>query len=220
MKLAAIPALLIGLAGASPSPQPSATLAPARDASEVLARVAGTQTPLTSYQVPVVISGSVKVAFFSVPFTVHGMQYFKAPNKQAMRLSDAPSLAQGFQNAVSTMGCPAAWQSTYDIALQGTQPRRKHLSYVLVGTPKQHANVKSFTMLVGTKSDVIEAVDFAYNNGAALDVEFGHHHSNPYHLPTSATIAAHFPQYNGGATVLYGTYQINVPIPDSAFQKE
>jgi hypothetical protein len=199
---------------------PMATIAPARTAADVLARVAGTQTPLQSYAVPVVISGSVKVSFLSVPFTVHGTQYFKAPDKQAMHLTDAPSLAHGFQDAVSSLGSPQAWESTYDITLAGTQARHKHYGYVLVGIPKVHGNVKSFTMLVGEKSNAIETVDFAYNNGASLEIEFGHHHAHAYHLPSSATIVAHFPQYSGAATVSYGTYTLNEPIPDSVFQKQ
>ncbi|MBV8530152.1 MAG: hypothetical protein JO104_02460 [Candidatus Eremiobacteraeota bacterium] len=220
MKLAAVPLALLGLAGVAPGPQPTAPLAPARTAAEVLARVAGTQTPLTSFAVPVTIGGSVRVSFLSVPFNVHGTQYFAAPNKQAMHLTDAPSVAQGFQNAVSTMGTPQTWAYTYDITLQGTQQRHKHFAYVLVGIPKRSSNVKSFTMLVGEKSSAVESVDFSYTNGASLAVEFSHHHAHPYHLPTSATIAAHFPQYSGTATVEYGAYQLNVPVPDSVFQKQ
>ena len=220
MKLVAIPIALLALAGVTPGPQPAATLAPARTAAEVLARVAGTQTPLESFAVPVTIGGSARVSFLSVPFTVHGMQYFEAPNKQAMHLTDAPSLAQGFQNAVSTMGTPQTWEYVYDITLQGTQQRHKHFAYVLVGIPKRAANVKSFTMLVGEKSDAVESVDFAYTNGASLAVDFAHHHAHPYHLPTSAIVTAHFPQYSGTATIQYGSYQLNVPIPDSVFQKQ
>jgi hypothetical protein len=220
VKLAATPAILLALAGAGPSPQPSASIAPARTAADVLARVAGTQAPLDSFEVPVTIAGSVKVAIFSVPFTVHGMQYFKAPDKQAMHLTDAPSMAQGFQNAVSTMGTPQTWEYAYDISLAGTQRRYKHVAYELVGIPKRPANVKSFTMLVGERSDAVESIHFAYQNGSSLAVEFAHHHAHPYHLPTSASITAHFPQYSGTAVVQYGDYQLNVPIPDTVFQKQ
>jgi hypothetical protein len=218
--IAALAVLLFALGGTGASPQPSATLAPARSAADVLARVAGTQAPLESFSVPVTIGGSVKVTFLSVPFAVHGTQYFKAPDKQAMHLTDAPSMAQGFQNAVSTMGTPQTWQYAYDISLAGTQLRHKHLAYVLVGIPKRPANVKSFTMLVGEKSNAIESVDFAYTNGSSLDVQFAHHHAHPYHLPTSANVTAHFPQYSGTATIQYGTYQLNEPIADSVFQKQ
>jgi hypothetical protein len=220
VRLAVAPALLFALSAATPSPQPSATLAPARTAAEVLARVAGTQALLESYRVPVTIGGSVRVSFLSVPFVVHGMQYFKAPDKQAMHLTDAPSLAQGFQNAVSTMGTPQTWEYTYDITLASTQSRHKHFAYVLLGTPKRPANVKSFTMLVGEKSNAIESIVFTYTNGSSLAVEFGHHHAHPYHLPTNANITAHFPQYSGSAAIQYGAYELNAPIPDSVFQKQ
>jgi hypothetical protein len=220
VNLAASSVLVLALGATVASPQPTASAFPARTAADVLARVAGTQAPLQSFSVPVTIGGSVKVTFVSVPFAVHGLQYFKAPDKQAMRLSDAPSLAQGFQNAVTTLGTPQTWQYAYDIALAGIHARHNHSAYVLVGTPKRPANVKSFTMLVGTKSNAIESVVFSYQNGATLDVEFAHHHAHPYHLPTSASVVAHFPQYSGTAVIQYGIYQVDVPIPDSVFQKQ
>jgi hypothetical protein len=220
VKLVALPTILLALGAGAPSPQPSATIAPPRSAADVLARVAGTQAPLESFVVPVTIGGSVRVSILSVPFIVHGTEYFQAPDKQAMRLSDAPSLAQGFQNTVSTMGTPQTWEYAYDISLEGKQPRHKHFAYVLVGVPKRPANVKSFTMLVGEKSDAIESVAFTYSNGSSLEVEFAHHHDHPYHLPTSAIITAHFPQYSGTATIQYGSYQLNVPISNSVFQKQ
>jgi outer membrane lipoprotein-sorting protein len=175
---------------------------------------------LHSYQVPVTIRGSVRVSFFSVPIAMDGTEYFKAPDKDAMHLNNVPSAAKSFSNTMNAMGTPQTWESTYDITLQGTALHRSHAAYVLVGTPRRPGNVKTVTMWVNARTFAIESVAFAYANGSALGLEFSHHGLSPYHLPTSIAVSAHFPGYSGQATILYGTYQLNVAIPDSAFAQQ
>jgi hypothetical protein len=40
-----------------------------------------------------------------------------------------------------------------------------------------------------------------------------------YRLPKHETVDLKFPQYTGHATVDYGTYTINQPVPDSTFSQ-
>ena len=75
------------------------------------------------------------------------------------------------------------------------------------------------TMWVNAKTYAIEAVAFAYHDGSSLALELNHHGLSPYHQPTSIAVTAKFPSYSGSARIEYGTYETNVPIPDSAFQK-
>jgi hypothetical protein len=215
---AAIAVLGSILLGAS-SPAPVASLAP-NTAAGVLQHIEASWKPLRSYMVPVTIHGSVKVSFLSIPFDMTGTEYFKAPDKVAMRLDNVPSLARGFENTMNSMGTPQSWQQDFDITLSGTQPNHHHMAYVLVGAPKRGGNVKSVTMWVNNSSYAIQQVAFAYQNGAALGLHLIHHNKSPYHLPSGATVEARFPQYSGSATIAYGTYRINVPIADSVFQKQ
>ncbi|MGC1379392.1 MAG: hypothetical protein WA814_00045 [Candidatus Baltobacteraceae bacterium] len=199
---------------------PQASPTPARDAPAVIAGIQSYWKNLNSYWVPVTVSGSVKVAFISVPFKMTGTQYYRAPDKEALRLSNPPSLARGLQNTVATMGSPETWPVTYDITLTGTQMHRNHLAYVLSGTPKKSGSrVKTITMWVNAKTYAIESVAFAYTNGASLALELSHHGLSPYHQPTSIAVTARFPAYSGNARIQYGTYAINGPIPDSVFQQ-
>ena len=190
---------------------------PATSSDDVLAGIQSYWKDLKSYQVPVAMSGSVKVSFISVPFQMDGTEYYRAPDQQALRMNNVPSLAKGFENTVSSMGTPETWPLNYTIVLHGTQQYRHHAAYVLIGTPKNGGNVKTITMLVNAKSYSIETVNFAYNNGATLNLEFNHKNKSPYHLPQWVALTAKFPQYSGTATIHYGTYQVNVPIPDSVF---
>lgn len=207
--------LMLALAATTPSPAPTPP-----SAAAILQRSENAWRGLQSYQVPVTVAGSVRVAFISVPVRMTGTQYYKAPDEQALHLNNPPSYARGLGDTLSTMGTPQTWLRDYAIALPKTQPHGHHTAYVLVGTPKkQQSRVKNMTMSVSATTWVIESITFAYTNGASLVVTFIHRHGlTEYHLPRTATVAAHFPQYSGNATITYGTYQLNQPIPATVFQ--
>jgi hypothetical protein len=211
-----IAALAAGSAAALPqTPQPSPA---ARNSAEVIAGMQSFWRDLKTYQVPVSLSGSVRVAFISVPFKAEGTEYYRAPNQQALHLDGAPSMARSFQTTVASMGSPQTWPLNYTMTLHGTQTNHNHLAYVLSGPPKkQGSTVKTITMLVAAKTFVVETVTFSYQNGSVLTLDFSHHGPSPYHLPTSIAVTAKFPSYSGSARLVYGTYETNVAIPASAF---
>jgi outer membrane lipoprotein-sorting protein len=199
------------LASAAPSPNPP-------DAATILQRSESAWSELRSYQVPVTIGGSVRVAFISVPVHMTGTQYFQAPDRQALHLNNPPRLASGLGNTLSTMGTPQTWLRDYTIALPLAQPHGHHSAYMLVGTPKRSGRVKNMTMWVSARTYAIESISFAYTNGASLSVTFTHHPGvSQYHLPRRAAVVAKFPSYSGTATITYGDYTLNQPIPASVF---
>ena len=196
---------------------PAATATPA-NATQVLDHIQAYWKNLQSYQVPVTMQGSVKVSFISVPFSMDGTEYFRAPNQTKLKMNNVPSLAKGFEDTMANMGTPETWPKVYDIVLKGTATRKGHLDYVLYGVPRKPANVKNVTMWVNARTYAIVSVAINYNNGASLELDLNHRGDSPYHLPTSIGVQANFPQYKGSATITYGKYQTNVPIPDSAFE--
>jgi outer membrane lipoprotein-sorting protein len=209
----AVLALVVGLAGAAPATPPALP-----DAATILQRSQSRWQGLTSYQVPVTIGGSVRVAFVSVPFKMTGTQYYQAPDQQALHLDNPPSYARNLGNTLSTMGTPQTWLRDYAIASPVTQPHGRHTAYILTGTPNRQSRVKTMTMSVSATTYAIEGVTFAYTNGATLIVTFRHHPGfTQYHLPRSATVGAHFPGYSGNATITYGSYVLNQPLPASLF---
>lgn len=207
-------ALLITAAGASPATTPEAS----PDAATIVARSQTQWHGLESYQVPVTIGGHVRVAFISVPFKMTGTEYYQAPDQQALHLDNPPSYARGLGNTLSAIGTPQTWLRDYTIASPVEQPHGHHTAYVLTGTPNRTSRVKTMTVAFSDKTYGIESVVFAYTNGATLDITFSRHHGiSQYHLPRSATVVAKFPSYSGNATITYGDYQLNQPIPASVF---
>ncbi|HEU5478542.1 MAG TPA: hypothetical protein VFU90_01860 [Candidatus Tumulicola sp.] len=216
----ALPVALLTLTAATVASPASDAGASAPTAAEVLSRAQSRMNGLKTYQVPLTMSGSVKISFVSVPFHMSGTEYYSAPNRHALHMDSVPSLARGFENTMASMGGPKTWLATYDIAVRGIAPHGSHNAYVLFGTPRKPANVKNVTLWISAKTYAVESVAFNYNNGATLNVDLGHRGYSPYQLPTHATVSAKFPQYAGQAQVQYGTYQINAPVPDSVFQKQ
>lgn len=208
---------LLALALALSTAAPASNATP--DAATILQRSESAWHGLNSYQVPVTISGSVHVAIVSLPVHMSGTQYYQAPNQQALHIDNPPRVAAGLGNTLSTMGTPQTWLNEYTIAAPATQPHGHHNAYVLVGTPKVQGRVKTMTMYVSATTYAVEGVMFSYTNGATLQVTFEHHHGiSQYHLPRSAKVIAKFPAYSGTATIAYGDYQLNQPIPSSVFQ--
>jgi outer membrane lipoprotein-sorting protein len=207
-------ALVLGAAG----PAATASPAPALDAAAILQRSESRLQGLSSYQVPVTIGGSVRVAILSVPFKMTGTQYYQAPDEQALHLDNPPSYARGFGNTLSTLGTPQTWLRDYAIVQPVSQPHGHHTAYVLTGTPKRESRVKTMTMWISATTYGIESIIFSYTNGASLTVTFERHHGvTQYHLPRSATVVAKFPSYSGNARIVYGDYRLNQPIPATVF---
>ncbi len=205
-------ALLVALLGVSPAPATPAI-------GDVLQAVGNARKGLTSYIVPVTMHGDVHVKILSVPFSMHGTEYFQAPNQEALRMVDVPKMAQGFSNMVGSLGTPSTWPQTYAISMQGTRAYAGRQDYVLVGVPRKSGNVKNVTVLVNPGTSAIDSAAFAYNNGSSVSLTLSYG-SNSYNLPVSANVTAHFPDYSGSAAIDYGTYQTNVPVPASAFQQQ
>jgi len=188
------------------------------DAAAVLQRMETSWQGLASYQVPVTISGRVRAHILALPIHMSGTEYYQAPDKQILVIRDAPRIARGLGDTISTMGSPPTWSRDYDLKLTGSQPHQHHGSYVLEGPPKRESRVKSVTISVSATTYAVESITFAYTNGAKLAITLQHHRGlTQYHLPRSTTLTATFPAYSGDATLTYGDYQVNQPIAPTVF---
>ncbi len=172
---------------------------------------------LNSYRVPVTMSGSVRNGLISVHFTMKGTEYFKAPDRDALRMTQVPKMASGFKNTIVSIPPPAAWPEIYAMSVTGSETYGSDRVFVLSGTPRKGGNVTSVTMLVDASTYALDAISYAYKNGSSLGFQL-QHGGNPYRLPTGAAVSAHFPSYRGTANVTYGAYATNVPIPESVFE--
>jgi hypothetical protein len=181
--------------------------------SQILAAMATNTAGLTSYEVPVNISGHVKKAPFSLPFSMHGTRYFQAPDKDALVMRTIPAVAKAFRNVYASLGTPATWPGTYDIVMASVPDENGRGVYELRGTYKQQSSVDHILLDVDASTFDPLVVRWFYHNGATIVMSIQEAAIGPYRLPMTETLEIAFPSYRGSAVVSYGSYATNVTIP-------
>jgi hypothetical protein len=189
--------------------------------AQILERMASNTNGLTSFVVPIHIDAHVKEGPVSVPVTMDGKRYFKAPDKAALKLTGLPTVAKTFSNIYTSLGTPLTWPNTYNIVLSGVTASGNQNVYVLRGTYKQPSRVDHVLLDVnGATFDPMQARWF-YRNGATIVMNFQEGPvGGTYRLPLRESVDVNFPQYHGNADITYGNYSTNVPLADSIFSSK
>lgn len=203
-------AIVLLLARAAPAQTPSPSTI---GVSEILANMAATTTGLTSYVVPVHIDARVRTGLLSLPVHMDGKRYFTAPDRSVLRMESVPAIAKQFSSMYASLGTPQTWPSTYDIVVEGPAEVSGRSVWRLRATYKRPSHVDHVLLYVDTSTyDAVE-VGWFYRNGSTVVMDIDAETvDGKYRLPAREAIAAHFPDYSGNATVLYGTYETNVPV--------
>jgi hypothetical protein len=144
---------------------------------------------------------------------MHGTRYFKAPDRDALVMCTVPGIAKAFRNAYASLGTPATWPGTYDIALVSAPAENGRGVYELRGTYKQQSNVDHILLEVDASTFDPVLVRWFYRNGATIVMSIQAGAVGPYRLPLTETLEITFPSYRGSAVVSYGNYATNVDIP-------
>lgn len=184
--------------------------------SDVLSGMAKQTAGLQAYDVPVTIHAVIK-KFISIPFTLSGERYFAAPDQEALKLKSVPAIAKAFSNIYSSLGTPLTWPKTYDLQVVTPDHVTPQPAYELRGTYKHSSNVDHILLDVDAATyDPIE-VRWFYRNGATIVMNVQEESIGNFRLPAVETVDVHFPSYSGHATINYGAYNVNIPIPASVF---
>jgi hypothetical protein len=156
----------------------------------------------------------------TVPVSMTGTRYFKAPDKEALKMNTVPSIAKPFQDIYSSLGTPATWPRIYNITESTPSVSSDKPMYELRATNKKPGNVDHILLDVdATTFDPVQARWF-YKNGATIVLNVEEQVvDGKYRLPAHETVAVSFPQYKGDADVKYGSYTTNQTIPDDVFSK-
>jgi hypothetical protein len=198
------------LAAASPAP-------PAMTVPQILSRMAANYGGLNTYEVPVTIDAHIHKGI-TIPVSMSGKRYFQVPDREALKMNSVPSIAKAFQNVYSSLGTPVTWPKTYKIDVVTPTVASDRPIYELRAVYKHPSNVDHIMLDVdGSTFDPLQA-RWYYKNGATIVMNIQEQLvQGKYRLPQRETLEVHFPQYNGDATVSYGTYIVNQPIPDTVF---
>lgn len=195
----------------------AATSLPLPSASDVLAGMAKQTAGLEAYEVPVTIHASVRKGILSIPVALSGERYFAAPDKEALKLDGVPAIAKAFSNIYATLGTPTTWLQTYDLQVVTPDRPSARPVYELLGTYKRPSSVDHILLDVDVATyDPVE-VRWFYRNGATIVMAVQEKNAGVFRFPALETVDVSFPGYSGHATIEYGTYNVNTPIPSSVF---
>ena len=200
------------------TPQPTVTTSPTLTVQQILTRMTANTAGLTSYQVPVRIDARVH-KIITLGVSMSGDRYFKAPDKESMKMKTVPSVAKAFQNAYASLGTAATWLQTYDFTMVApTLATAPGPIYELRAVYKRSSRVDHILLDVDANTfDPIEA-RWYYTNGATIDMNIEEQLvDGKYHLPSRETLDVTFPAYRGSAVVTYGNYVVNGDLSDSLF---
>jgi len=179
-------------------------------ASQLLAQMAAPNAALTSYEVPVHFDVDLH-SFLDMHTALDGTAYFRQPDKSAVDFNTVPIVADAFKHLAGTLGTPATWEQTYDVTLES--PDELQL------VPKVSGNVAKIVVDVDPTTFGIARERFTYKNGGSIDMHQSNAQVGGFLLPRAQTADFDLPNYKAHVVSTYGTYKINVTIPDSVFNK-
>ena len=203
---------------------------PGMTVSQILGRMAQNTKGLTTFIVPFHMDAHVKKGMFSVHKSLDGTGYYKAPDKSTLKFTKVPSVFKDFVSAYSWVGTPATWPSIYDITLASSSASNV---YELRGTYKPgstlthagldkaaHSSLDHVLLDVDKQSFDPVRVVWVYRNGSTITMNLTIAAiEGKYRLPQSETEDMNVPGYHVTGVTTFGTYQTNVPVPDSMFSQ-
>lgn len=179
-------------------------------ASDLLAHMAAPNAGLTSYEVPVHFDVDLH-SFLTMHTGLDGKAYFKRPDKSAVDFDTVPMLADAFKHLAGTLGTPETWPQTYDITLNSDTELKL--------VPKKSGNVSAVIVDVDPADYGIVRERWRYKDGGSIDVHQTNAVVGGFLLPRKATGDFDLTQYKAHVVSDYGTYKLNIAIPDSVFAK-
>lgn len=187
----------------------------------VIARMIDRNPSLDSYTTRV----HVDLHMLNFPFLapkLDGTSYFKRPNHSEFVFDRLPSYAKGFEKLLNDVADPLAWQTDWNIEDRGLIKVDGYPAPMieLFMTKKiysdQTANAIAY---VEPKTYELLQVEWNYRNGGKIVMRQSYRDEGAYNLVSQQHVDINIPHIHAVGESQFGTYQINVPVEDTAFKK-
>ncbi|MBV8170644.1 MAG: hypothetical protein JO219_01800, partial [Candidatus Eremiobacteraeota bacterium] len=192
--------------------------APSSGAAAVLHKMAAANSWVKTYKVRIHFDAKVH-SFVSLPLQLNATLYYKQPDKMQIVFDSVPSLAKQFQNFYASTGTPQTWPKTYVVTLEPSDSPDTN-TVTLRLRPRSDSNLDYALMTVDTTSYGVITQQWMYKDGSNINVSQSNESGPKYVLPDRQEGDFHFPRYRAHVIADYDEYDINVPIPDSVFNKQ
>lgn len=183
------------------------------DGNQILAR-AGNAAGLSSFSAPVHFDVHMHKPI-GIKSGAQGVVYFKAPSQAALTITKMPPvLGRFFKSSYAIDLAPQVWPAKYTVesvtmASGGT--------YVLRAVPKADPAVDHVVFEIAAASYAPLSAAWSYKDGSVVRLQMTVSQTTGYALPQSESVTVSMPQYSLDATVNYGAYALNQPVPNGVF---
>ncbi len=173
---------------------------------------------LNSYQVRVHVHMRTEIPFYSP--NLEGTAYFKRPDNFAVIFDRVPSYGRGFQKLFDDVGDPTGWEKDSNIKLQGMGELDGRPMIVLVLTKKIYSDqIKDTVVYVDPVSYELPEMDWHYTNGGTIVMQQYYSTEHGFNLVSRQHVDIHY-RVRATGDSQYDSYQTNVALSDSVFQKQ
>lgn len=210
----AVAALVILITAPAAAP---AQTRPKLNGDQLLARA--TAAPhLRSYMVPVTFAVHLHKPI-GLRSKVEGTAYFESPSQAALAITKATGIVGGFfKGAYKLDMVPQAWPHTYYVVAATPSVAGGAPVWLLRAEPRGAADDLAQVVFTLTRPALQPiAAQWQYTDASSIRLTYVNERIGPYTLPARATVAVDKPHYKLDADVTYGTYRLNVPVPESVF---
>lgn len=219
MKMIKLSGLLLA-AGLLAAAAPAFAQAPVPDAQSIMQRMEQRNPSLQSFQARV----HVNTRMLNFPWLspkLDGTSYFKRPDNYMVVFDRVPSYAHGITKLFGDVGDAVTWQKEWNVAFSGAQSvDGKHL-LALTMTKKIYSDqIKDRVAYVDPATFQVVRMDTHYRNGGTISMTQTFKTEGGYTVIATQHADISIPHVHAVADATYGTYQMNVAVADSVFQKK
>jgi hypothetical protein len=219
MKINKFSGLLLA-AGLLAAAAPAFAQAPVADAQSIMQRMEQRNPSLQSFQARV----HVNTHMLNFPWLspkLDGTSYFKRPDNYMVVFDRVPSYAHGITKLFGDVGDAVTWQKEWNVAFSGARSIGGKELLTLTMTKKIYSDqIKDRVAYIDPATFQVVRMDTHYRNGGTISMTQTFKTEGGYSVIATQHADINIPHVHAVADATYGTYQMNVAVADSVFQKK
>jgi hypothetical protein len=173
---------------------------------------------LRSYSVPVTFAVHLEKPI-GMRTQAEGTAYYSEPAMAALQITKATGLLGAFfRGAYKLDLVPQGWAATYHVFSVSQSTANGSQVLLLRALPRTApGDVAQVVFTLTTPALTAVSAQWQYKDASSISLSFTNQRVGTYTLPVRATIAVARPQYRLDADAVFGTYNLNLPVPPSVF---
>jgi hypothetical protein len=194
-----------------------AATSPPLDGNQILAR-AGAAQGLNTFSVPVHFDAHMRRPI-GIRYGADAIVYFRAPARATLTITSIPGIiGKFFKGSYAIDWPPQVWPAKYTVNAVSEGATGAAGTFVLVAVPKTDSTVDHVIFTIAQGDYAPLSADWFYKDGSIVRVAMECDTTPDYSLVKRESIGVSMPRFSLDANAVYGSYALNVALPDGAFR--